>query len=156
MRRWIVPCLGLAALAACQSAETDERAAETASAVDSWIGASEEEVLAAWGAPTSADPLADGSKILQYVQTRQQAAPGSARIFPPQTTFERGLYDRFRPRDGLVMDNEYDSTISGLRPAGRLVEVCRTRFTVSPEGAVRAVQTEGSGCGATAIPRSTG
>ena len=156
MRLWMLPCLGLMALAACQSGESTDTMAESTAALDSWMGASEQEVIAAWGTPSITDPMADGSKILQYLQTQERLTAGSARLFPPQTTFQHGLYDRFRPRDELPIDNEYDSTISGLRDPGALVELCRTRFTISPEGTVQAVYSEGGGCSAAALPRSTG
>ncbi len=156
LRRWLLPCLGVLALAACETSEGTGTAAQSAATLDAWVGASEDELVSAWGPPTSSDPLADGSRILQYLQASERVVPGSSRLFPPQTNFERGLYDRFPPLDDRPLDNEYDSTAAGLRQPGGLVEICRTRFTVAADGTVEAAQAEGAGCDAQVIRRGTG
>ena len=141
MRRWVIPCLALGWSAACQTTGDFYQ-----TALSSWQGASETELLSKWGSPSSTDELSDGRRILHYLENVAVSASTSDQEIPRQTTFEAGLYDRFRPLDRRGIDNNYDSTLAALRSPARGREVCDTRFTISANGAVESADHEGAGC----------
>ena len=56
----------------------EEQRAEIDTAMKSWVGKSETELVAKWGAPTKSYKTMDGSRELTYIYTHTSNSPGYA------------------------------------------------------------------------------
>jgi hypothetical protein len=56
----------------------EERRAEIETSLKSWVGKSETELVAKWGAPTRSYKTMDGSRELTYIYTHTSNSPGYA------------------------------------------------------------------------------
>jgi hypothetical protein len=64
-------------LSSCGPSE-EERRAEIENGMKSWVGKSETELVAKWGAPTKSYKTTDGSRELSYIYTHTSSSPGYA------------------------------------------------------------------------------
>lgn len=137
---WCVLCLTISWIVGCEST-VDYRAA-----LSGWQGASEAELLGKWGSPSATDELADGKKVLHFTETTAAMPRTGASQVPPQTVFEDGLYDRFRPLHGPAVTNNYDGTTAALGAFAQATGLCDTRFVISADAIVQSADYTGTGC----------
>jgi hypothetical protein len=128
MRRWLtIGCL-LPALAAGCATKANYR-----DVVASWVGASADDLVRAWGAPQSTYRLDSGNEILVWEDTHASTMPTT--VMPGNTTVLR--------RNGLITAHSTPTTVSG---GGTVVYTCRTEFEVNPSGQVVRWRAEGENC----------
>lgn len=108
-----------------------------AAAVDTWQGASQEQVYRTWGYPKKVRKMPNGNKLLVYSDHEHGREP--VYTTPGTTTVVQGRHGRTR-----VVTT--DSTISG---GGTYNLRCTTWFEINPKGHVVNTSFRGNNCVAT-------
>lgn len=107
--------------------------------LDSWIGSSEESLVAGWGVPDKEYRLNDGKKAVEYIQ-RDTIQTGGYAYTRPQTTYETGT----------IGDEPYSSTsttyVKEVEPVKKYKLYCSTSFIIGTDGKVVSWQHEGNNC----------
>ncbi len=131
---WIGALVVAVTLAGCATTANYNKVAQ------SWVGATETDLIRAWGAPQYTYPLPNGDRFLVWDRSSSYTTP---------TTISPGFYPGYGywggPWHGPFYGGVYASPtiISG----GEEVHlVCRTEFEVDKEGRVVGYRTEGNNC----------
>ena len=131
----------LAWLAACATVENYQMI------LQSWVGASETELITAWGMPDEIYMLADGAEVVEYVQVEEYTTGG-------YTTYDTVTVEHAGgAKDSRGSDTYSETTTIRVPvevPLRTGYRVCTVRFTMSAARIVTGWGHEGSNCKATA------
>jgi hypothetical protein len=135
--RWVGLVWALVALAGCAPQEGYREIVQT------WIGNSADELVQAWGPPTSSYQLDSGGHVLQYDRSRTVSMGGYTTLTPVTTYSSGTVYS------GGASGNYSGSSTSYVpvtTPSSTFSVGCVTRFRTSPSGYIEAVDFDGSDC----------
>jgi len=123
-------CLGLAGCATTAKYEAK---------LNTWMGASEESLVASWGVPDKTYDLRDGKKAIEYVD-KNTIHTGGYTYTVPQTTYQTGT----------IGNQSYSGTsttyVTETEPVQRYRIFCRTSFIIDKSGKVESWHHKGNGC----------
>ena len=112
-----------------------------------WVGASSDQLVSAWGPPSSEYNLNNGGKVLEYVKVNNVAVSGYT-YKQPVTTFQNGAVSAYG-NNGSVQGN-YNGTsttyVQRQTPSLNITMWCKTRFTVDSKGKIINFAWEGNAC----------
>ena len=103
--------------------------------VNSWVGSRADDLVLAWGPPTSSYEFSTGGSVLEYEESEQIQMGGYSYSAPQNTYTSDGLYTQ--------MTTTYTTVTT---PASTYDYVCVTRFTVDASNVITGVATEGNNC----------
>jgi hypothetical protein len=107
--------------------------------LNSWIGASEDSLIASWGVPDRQYTLKDGKRAIEYVRKDTITSGGYAYTIP-QTTYH----------SGTIGDKAYKGTsteyVVATEPVQKFKLFCKTSFVINSEGKVESWHHEGNNC----------
>jgi len=123
-------CLGLFGCATTAKYETK---------LNTWIGASEDSLIASWGVPNKTYSMSDGKKAIEYVH-KNTVQTGGYTYTTPQTTYE----------SGKIGDKSYSGTsttyVTETEPIRQYKSYCKTSFIINNSGKVESWHHEGNDC----------
>ena len=123
-------CLGLAGCATTAKYEAK---------LNTWIGVSEDSLIAAWGVPDRVYQMSDGKKAIGYVR-RDTVQAGGYTYTVPQTTYQTGK----------IGDQTYSGTsttyVTETAPVQNYRLYCKTSFIIDKNGKIESWHHEGNNC----------
>jgi hypothetical protein len=123
-------CLGL-----CGCATTAKYEAK----LNSWVGASEDALIAAWGVPDQEYHTTDGKKAIAYLR-KNTVQTGGYPYTVPQTSYH----------SGTIGDKSYSGTstqyVTEMTPVQNYRFYCKTSFIIDKSGKVESWHYEGNNC----------
>jgi hypothetical protein len=125
-----VLCLATAGCATAAKYETK---------LNTWIGASEDSLIASWGVPDKTYNLSEGKKALQFVR-KDIFETGGYTYTMPETTYHAGT----------VGDKQYSGIsttyVRETEPVRKHKLYCATSFVIDSNGRVESWHHEGNNC----------
>lgn len=119
--------------------------------LNSWIGENVDNLVSSWGPPQSSFKLSDGSTVVEYVRSRNSQIGGYTYTVP-QTTYQTGTASAYGT--GGYAYGTYSGTsttyVQKQTPTYNINLLCKTRFTVNPNGIITKWSWQGNDC--TAMP----
>jgi hypothetical protein len=107
--------------------------------LNTWIGASEDALIASWGVPNKTYEMRDGKKAIEYVD-RNTVEMGGYTYTTPQTTYE----------SGKIGDKTYSGTsttyVTVTEPVRKYKSYCKTSFVINNSGIIESWHHEGNDC----------
>jgi hypothetical protein len=107
--------------------------------LNTWIGVSEDSLVAAWGVPHKAYNLNSGKKAIEYVH-KDTVQTGGYTYTTPQTTYQ----------SGMIGDKPYSGTsttyVTETEPMRKYKLSCKTSFIINNTGKVESWHHEGNNC----------
>jgi hypothetical protein len=107
--------------------------------LNTWIGVSEDSLIASWGVPDKTYEMRDGKKAIEYVR-KNTVQTGGYTYTTPQTTYE----------SGKIGDQSYSGTsttyVTGIEPIRKYRLSCKTSFIINNSGKVESWHHEGNDC----------
>lgn len=126
----LLVCLGLTGCATTAKYEAG---------LNTWIGTSEDSLIASWGVPNKEYRLNDGKKAIEFVR-KNTVQTGGYSYTVPQTTYQTGT----------IGDQTYSGTstqyLRELTPVQKYKLSCRTSFIINSSGKVESWHHEGNDC----------
>lgn len=123
-------CLGL-----CGCATTAKYEAK----LNTWMGASEDSLIAAWGVPDKTYQMNSGKKAVEFMRKNTVQAGGYAYTVP-QTTYQTGT----------IGNQTYSGTsttyVTETAPVQKYKFSCKTSFIINNSGKVESWHHEGNDC----------
>ncbi len=132
MRRILVLllCLGLSGCATTAKYEAK---------LNTWIGISEDSLIAAWGVPDLEYRMSDGKKAIAYIH-KDTVQTGGYTYMEPQTTYQ----------SGTIGNQTYSGTsttyVTEREPVQRYGLSCKTSFIIDTSGKIKNWHHEGNNC----------
>lgn len=140
MRKWAVFTVLVLALAGCATEENYKKI------VQSWVGSTEQQLVATWGVPANSYVMNDGTKVLQYASERT-VQTGGYTYTQPVTTYNTGSVYGY---GGSAMYSGSSTTyVTKTTPLQTWNMSCVTNFTISKQGIVTNYSFQGNDCVAT-------
>ncbi|MFH1458506.1 MAG: hypothetical protein ABIG31_04990 [Candidatus Omnitrophota bacterium] len=107
--------------------------------LNTWIGASEDSLIASWGVPDKAYQMRDGKKAIGYMH-KNVVQGGGYTYTVPQTTYQTGT----------IGDQTYSGTstqyVTETVPVQKYKFSCKTTFIINSSGTVESWHYEGNDC----------
>jgi hypothetical protein len=107
--------------------------------LDTWIGKSEDSLIAAWGVPDKAYNLRDGKKAIEFIR-KDTFRTGGYTYTVPQTTYQ----------SGTIGNQAYSGTstqyVTETVPVQKYKLFCKTSFIIDADGKVESWHHEGNNC----------
>jgi len=126
----LLMCLGL-----CACATTAKYEAR----LNTFIGQSEDSLIAAWGVPDKQYNMGDGKKAIEYVE-KSMVRTGGYSYTQPRTTYH----------SGTIGNQTYSGTsteyVTEKAPVERHKLFCKTSFIIDKSGKVESWHHEGNDC----------
>jgi len=126
----LVLCLGLSGCATTAKYDTK---------LNTWIGASEDSLIASWGVPNKEYRMSDGKKAIEYVH-KNTIQTGGYTYTQPQTIYQ----------SGTIGDKTYSGTstqyVTEVVPVKNYRLSCKTSFVINNSGTVESWHHEGNNC----------
>lgn len=123
-------CVGL-----CGCATTAKYEAK----LNTWVGVSEDALIASWGVPDKTYATSSGKKAVQYVH-KETVRTGGYTYTTPQTTYS----------SGTIGDKSYNGTstqyVTAIEPVQKYKLSCKTSFVIDNSGKVESWHHEGNDC----------
>ncbi len=123
-------CLGLAGCATTAKYEAK---------LNTWIGTSEDSLIASWGVPDKEYRLNDGKKAIEFVR-KNIVQTGGYTYTVPQTTYQAGV----------IGNQTYSGTstqyVREITPVEKYKLFCKTSFIINSSGKVESWHHEGNDC----------
>lgn len=119
--------------------------------LSSWVGRHVDHLVSSWGPPYSSYPLSDGGKVLEYTSQRNVQIGGYT-YTTPQTTYHTGSANAYGKGGSAYGTYSGTSTtyVQQQTPIQNITKICKTRFTVSPQGIITNWAWHGNDCKAKA------
>ena len=115
--------------------------------LNTWVGSPVDNLVSSWGPPQGSFELSNGSKVIEYVRSRNVQMGGYS-YSSPQTTYNSGTASAYGT--GGYANATYSGTsttyVQKQTPTYNVAMSCRTRFTISKEGIVKKWSWEGNDC----------
>jgi hypothetical protein len=109
------------------------------SKLNTWIGASEDSLIASWGVPDKTYEMRDGKKAIEYVD-RNTVQTGGYTYTTPKTTYH----------SGKIGDKSYSGTSTTYEtetePIRKYRLSCKTTFIINNSGQIESWHHEGNNC----------
>ena len=115
--------------------------------LQTWVGVSEDSLYTTWGVPSKQLTLKDGSKIVEFFNSRTVQLNGYSYI-DPQITYHTGTTTEQGPT-GTTNTNYIGSSTTYIErtvPAQNIQETCKTTFIINPKGLVSSWKWDGNNC----------
>ena len=123
-------CIGLSGCASTAKYEVK---------LNTWIGASEDSLIASWGVPDKAYDMRDGKKAIEYVH-KNTVQTGGYTYAVPQTSYH----------SGTIGNKTYSGTstqyVTETTPVQKYKLSCKTSFIINSSGKVESWHHEGNNC----------
>jgi len=123
-------CLGLSGCATTVKYEAK---------LNTWIGASENDLIASWGVPDKVYRMNDGKKAIQFVR-KDTIQTGGYTYTVPRTTYQ----------SGTIGDQPYSGTsteyVTETAPFKKYKIYCKTSFIINKDGKIISWHHEGNNC----------
>ena len=107
--------------------------------LNTWIGTSEDSLIASWGVPDKTYQMRDGKKAIEY-RHKNTIQTGGYTYTTPQTTYE----------SGKIGDQSYSGTsttyVTETTPVQKYKLSCKTSFIINNSGKVESWHHEGNNC----------
>lgn len=107
--------------------------------LNTWVGANEDSLIAAWGVPDKEYHTSDGKKAIAYVH-RNVVQTGGYTYTVPQTTYQTGT----------IGNEAYSGTstqyVTEITPLQRYKLFCKTSFIIDKLGKIQSWHHEGNNC----------
>ena len=107
--------------------------------LNTWVGASEDSLIASWGVPDMVYNMTDGKKAIAYVH-KDTVQTGGYTYRVPETTIQ----------SGRIGDKTYSGTstqyVTETVPAEKYKLYCKTSFIIDSSGKVESWHYEGNNC----------
>jgi len=107
--------------------------------LNTWIGVSEDSLIAFWGVPNKTYNMSYGKKAIEYVH-KNTVQTGGYTYTTPQTTYE----------SGMIGDKSYSGTsttyVTETEPIRKYKSYCKTSFIINNSGKVESWHHEGNDC----------
>jgi len=107
--------------------------------LNSWVGASEDSLVASWGVPDKSYTTDSGKKAIEYVH-RDIVQMGGYTYTTPQTTYS----------SGTIGDKSYSGTsttyVTETEPLRTYKYSCKTSFIIDNSGKIESWHHEGNNC----------
>jgi len=126
----ILLCLGLSGCATTAKYEAK---------LNSWIGSSEDSLVAAWGVPNKTYNLKDGKKTIEYVH-KETVQTGGYTYTTPQSTYQSGTIG------GQSYSGTSTTYVTEVEPIQKYKLSCKTSFMINNSGKVESWHHEGNDC----------
>jgi len=114
-------------------------AAKYEAKLNTWIGVSEDSLIASWGVPDKTYEMGDGKKAIEYVH-KNTIQSGGYTYTTPQTTYH----------SGKIGDKSYSGTstayVTEIEPMRKYRLSCKTSFIINNSGKVESWHHEGNDC----------
>jgi hypothetical protein len=123
-------CIGL-----CGCATT----AKYESKLNTWIGASEDSLVASWGVPNKTYNMSSGKRALEYAR-KETFQTGGYTYTRPQTSYESGIIGD-KPYSG-----KSTTLVTETAPVQNHRLSCKTSFIINTNGKVESWHHEGNDC----------
>jgi len=107
--------------------------------LNTWIGVSEDALIAAWGAPDSTYDMQGGKRAISYVR-KTTVQSGGYTYTRPQTVYQSGTLGG-QPYSGKV-----DTYVTEVVPVQNQRFYCKTSFIIGQSGKVESWHHEGNNC----------
>ncbi|MFC1658898.1 hypothetical protein ACFL1D_05905 [Candidatus Omnitrophota bacterium] len=106
--------------------------------LNTWIGVSEDTLIASWGVPDLVYDMSDGKKAIAYVHKDTIRTGGSYRV--PETTVHSGKIGN-KPYSGT--STQY---VTEIAPFEKYKLYCKTSFIIDSSGKVESWHHDGNNC----------
>ena len=107
--------------------------------LNTWIGVSEDYLIASWGVPDKTYEMHDGKKAIEYVRKSTVQSGGYA-YTSPQTTYHSG-------RIGYKSYSGTSTTyVTEIEPSRKYRLSCKTSFVINNSGKIESWHHEGNDC----------
>ncbi len=107
--------------------------------LNTWMGVSEESLIAAWGVPDKEYRMSDGTKAIAYIH-KDTIQTGGYAYTMPQTTHQTGT----------IGNQTYSGTtttyVTATEPVQRYKIFCKTSFIIDKSGKVKSWHHQGNNC----------
>ena len=107
--------------------------------LNTWIGVSEDSLIASWGVPDKTYEMRDGKKAIEFAR-KNTVQSGGYTYTTPQTTYE----------SGKIGDQSYSGTsttyVTTTEPIRKYKLFCSTSFIINSSGKVESWHHEGNDC----------
>ena len=107
--------------------------------LNTWIGVSEDSLVASWGVPNKTYNLGDGKKALEFVRKETVQTGGYSYATP-----QRNYYS------GTIGNRSFNGTsvtqVETIQPVQRYKLSCKTSFIIDKNGKVESWHHEGNNC----------
>ncbi len=107
--------------------------------LNTWIGASEDSLIASWGVPNKEYHLSDGKKAIEFMR-KDTIQGGGYSYTVPQTTYQTGT----------IGNQAYSGTsttyVTEIEPIQKYKLFCKTSFIINSSGKVESWHHEGNNC----------
>ena len=105
--------------------------------------------VSSWGPPQGSFKLSDGSLVIEYIRSRN-AQIGGHTYTAPQTTYHSGTAYGSRGSAYGTYSGTSTTYVQKQTPTYNINLMCKTRFTVNPQGIITRWSWQGNSC--TALP----
>lgn len=107
--------------------------------LNTWIGASENALIASWGVPDKVYHMNEGKKAIEYVR-KDTVQTGGYTYTVPRTTYQTGT----------IGDQPYSGTstqyVTETLPVQKYKIYCKTSFVINSNGRIESCHHEGNNC----------
>lgn len=107
--------------------------------LNTWVGASEDALISAWGVPDKVYQMRDGKKAIEF-RRKETVQTGGYTYTTPQTTYE----------SGTIGDKSYSGTsttyVVTTEPVRKYRTYCKTSFIIDANAKVISWRHEGNDC----------
>lgn len=136
MRRFLI--LSLVAISGCATQ------AKFAEHMDTWVGATEAQLVGNFGPPQSSYVVSDGSKVIGYTRNSTMQMGGGTVMQPVTTHSTATVYGGY---GGPVYGNGSSTTyVPVQQPAYNIELTCSLQFMISKDGRVTSWSSSGNYC----------
>jgi len=120
--------------------------------LNTWVGSHVDNLVSSWGPPQGSFTLSDGSTVIEYINSRYTQVGGYTYTVP-ETTYRSGSVST--SGTGGSSSGTYSGTsttyVQKQAPVYTVNLMCKTRFTVNPQGIITKWSWQGNNC--TALPQ---
>jgi hypothetical protein len=132
MKKIAVLLLGLGLFGCATTAKYEAK-------LNTWIGTSEDSLIASWGVPDKTYNMSDGKKAIEYAR-KNTVQTGGYTYTTPQTTYQ----------SGMIGDKSYSGTsttyVTQTEPVRRYKIYCKTSFIINNSGKIESWHHDGNDC----------
>ncbi|MFH1363320.1 MAG: lipoprotein [Candidatus Omnitrophota bacterium] len=107
--------------------------------LNTWVGYNESSLIASWGAPQNAYQMADGKRVIEYIQSANVPIGGYT-YTKPQTTYHRGMVG------GSLYSGTSTQYVTEQTPTYNMQLWCKTSFIIDTNGRIESWRWEGNNC----------
>jgi hypothetical protein len=132
MRIIIILLLGLVLSGCATTAKYETR-------LNTWIGASEESLISAWGVPDKEYRMSNGKKAVSYLH-KDTFQTGGKTYLEPRVTYQSGIID------GKSYSGTATTYVTETTPAINYKLTCKTSFVIDAGGKIESWHHEGNNC----------